>query len=203
MNFKKGFRSLVMITFFFITGAFFPVLNKIILKAEFTYKYGFTLGFNKPWFQVFALNFGMIFYGIPFLVHFFKRKCNKNVAMPKLFSWEIFRRCGLPSILYIVASVLQTYSLLTMPVSVWQIFHGFQVLFTTLFAVTVLKQRLFLVDWLGVFMNVFGLSFSGVAVLLRGISKQNEKISEQFIMMILAIISHGIKSYQRGEPLLR
>lgn len=196
MNCHKGFRNFCVIFFFFFTGAFYPVINGLILKQSFPWKDDLQLRFSKPWFQVLALNFGMVFFGIKFIFEFIRKECKKNTVYQQTFSWATFRKSGLPAILYIIASVLQTYSLIYMPPSVWQIFHGFQVLFTTLFAVTVLKQRLFLVDWLGVFMNVLGLSFTGVATLLRGITKKDDEISTMFLMLILAIISHGVKSYQ-------
>lgn len=234
MTCSKTFTYIMILVFFFATGGMMPVLNSVVLRTKWAYKYGLTLKFQKPFFSTFAMFLGMSIFSVQFLITFIKSKCKKTkkreteshseqtvssmasmdavnavqlettprnskkneINDESVFSWIVFRDVCLPSIMHLAASILQTYSLMYMPTTVWQVFHGFQVLFTTLFAVTYLKQQLFLVDWLGLFINVSGICFTGVAGLLRGIKKSDDSISTIFLMFILSILSHGIKSLQ-------
>lgn len=182
------------ITMFFVTGSLVTVLNGIILKNTYSWKYGLSIQFSKPWFTNFMLFSGMALFSIPFLVKFIY---NKRKKIPtETFDWYKFRATSIPSILYLTATALQNYALLYMPITVWQVFFSFQVLFTTLFAVTYRKQQLFLVDWLGLFVTVSGIAFTGVAGLLRGVSSAEQSISKMFYMFIVAIFSHGIKALE-------
>ena len=165
-----------------------------MLKKEYPWKYGLQLRFSKPWFTNWLMFSGMALFCFPII---FRIIYNKTKHRPyEEFNWSLFRSCATPSILYIIATVLQNYSLMYMPVTIWQVFFGFQLLFTTLIAVTYRKQQLFLVDWLGLFVSVLGISISGVAGLLRGLTNTQSSITTIFFMFIIAIFSHGIKSLE-------
>jgi hypothetical protein len=110
---------------------------------------------------------------------------------------DLYRKVVLPSVCNIIATGLQNKALMSIPITVWQVFFGFRVLFATLFAVTYRRQRLMLVDWLGLFVSVSGMSFSGVAALLRGIAhNDSDEVSGIFFGFIIVILSHGIQAFQ-------
>jgi drug/metabolite transporter (DMT)-like permease len=182
------------LAFLFIAGSVYPVLNNIILYFGFPYKYGFTLGFLKPYFISSVVYLGMAILIIPCLIKRYTCPSEKNENDPR--GLALFRKLGLPSFLFLISANIQSYALVYMPTTVWQLFHGFQVLFTTLFAVTYRHQRLFLVDWLGLFATVSGICIGGVASMLRGIKNDDVSIYSLFIAFILVIISHGIRSFQ-------
>ena len=195
MNFdtKKCWRW-TGVVFFFLTGSLVSIVNSTMLKKEYPWKYGLVLRFSKPWFTNWLMFSGMALFSFPII---FRIVYNKTKHIPyEGFNWSLFRSCATPSILYIIATVLQNYSLMYMPVTIWQVFFGFQLLFTTLIAVTYRKQQLFLVDWLGLFVSVLGISLSGVAGLLRGLNNTQSSITTIFFMFIIAIFSHGIKSLE-------
>lgn len=109
----------------------------------------------------------------------------------------MFRKVALPAVCNFVATGLQIKALMYLPTTVWQVFFGFRVLFATLLAVTYRRQQLLLVDWLGLFISVAGMSFSGVATLLRGIAREdNQTISDMFFSFIIVILSHGVQAFQ-------
>lgn len=190
---SKRFRW-THLAFLFIAGSIYPVLNNIILYYGFSYKYGFSLGFMKPYFINAVIYLGMSLLAIPCLVR--RRCCPSDRNENELTGFALFRKMSIPSLLFLVSSSIQSYALVYMPTTVWQLFHGFQVLFTTLFAVTYRHQRLFLVDWLGLFATVAGICVGGVASMLRGINNDETSIYSLFIAFILVIISHGIRSFQ-------
>lgn len=179
---------------FFSSGSLGTVVNGMMLKSQYKYNYGLQISFRKPIFQTALTFFGLALFSISFIYQAIKNKITKSNETS--FSWEMFRNASIPSLFFIMASLLQTFSLIYMPTTVWQVFYGFQVLFTTLFTVTYIKEQLYLVDWLGVFVNVMGICITGVSGLLRGITKGSESITTTFIMMIVAIASHCLSSIQ-------
>ncbi|OHT03966.1 hypothetical protein TRFO_28620 [Tritrichomonas foetus] len=188
--------SRLSICFFFLFGALCPVLNSIILKGSFPYKNQLTLNFQKPYFQLWTNYLGMcIFYVPAYLYNRFKPAPSSVVSVT--YKLDILRKTAVPSICNILAQSLLNKALIYVPTTVWQVFFGFQVLFATLFAVTIRKQQLFLVDWLGLFISVAGMCFSGVAALLRGISSDsNQPISNIFFSFIILIFAHGVQAFQ-------
>ena len=184
----QNFGRYITLTMFFIIGAFTPFLNGIILKNSYTWKNGLTLKFSKPWFTNWMTYLGMLIITLPKIISYIRHH-DKRVG------FSIFRKTAVPSILAIIASGMQNYSLMYMPLTIWQIFFSFQILFTTVFAVTYRKQQLYLVDWLGLLLTVVGVCFNGVAGLIRGI-KSTDDITTIFFMFIICILSHGIKSFE-------
>ena len=181
----------------FLGGSLYPVLNNILFYYDFPYKYGLTLGFTKPYFINAIIYLGMAFLFLPVLLK--KLFCSKNEPNQdpnEPHGLLLFKRLAIPSILFLISSSIQSYALVYMPTTVWQLFHGFQVLFTTLFAVTYRHQKLFLVDWLGLFSTVAGICVGGVATMLRGIANSGTSVVSLFMTFILVIISHGIRSFQ-------
>lgn len=186
------------IVMFFVFGACVPVLNSIILKDNFPWKNGLALRFRKPWFQLTTQFFGMSLFVIPSMIYRRSKNNEKNLRFIRVHGgWKEFRKVALPALCNIIATGFQNKALMYIPTSVWQVFFGFQVLFATLFAVTYRRQKLLLVDWLGLFISVAGMSFSGVAALLRGIGTNGDQsISGIFFSFIIAIISHGVQAFQ-------
>lgn len=182
---------------FFLTGAFVPVLNSIILHGQYPYKDGLYLQFKKPQFQLWALFLGMTAFFIPSYIYkkYIKKKSGRIRSTRSQLI--IFRQVSIPAICNIIATLFLNKSLIFMDTTVWQIFFGFQILFATLFAITIRKQHLFLVDWLGLFVSVAGMCFSGVAALLRVNTTENSQtITEIFFSFIICIFSHGITAFQ-------
>ena len=181
---------------FFIFGSCVPVLNSVILRDKFPWKNGLRLQFRKPWFQLTGMFFGMTIFVIPVLIY--RRLESRQLAFMRV-SWTfgMFRKVALPAVCNFVATGLQIKALMYLPTTVWQVFFGFRVLFATLLAVTYRRQQLLLVDWLGLFISVAGMSFSGVATLLRGIAREdNQTISDMFFSFIIVILSHGVQAFQ-------
>jgi hypothetical protein len=83
-----------------------------------------------------------------------------------------------------------------MPLPVWQLFHGFQILFTTVLSVTMRHNQLFLSDWLSLFLTVAGICVAGSTSLIRGIQSNETTISTIFFAFILVFFSQGLKSFQ-------
>lgn len=178
----------------FIAGGAFPVLNNAILGIPFPWRNGLYIEFQKPWFQNCMMFMGMALFIVPsFVMH--RCRCSRETDGPVQCGF-IFRAVAIPSILNIIATLLQNYALMYMSTTAWQLFHGFQMLFTTLFAVTYRKQQLLLIDWLGLFVTVLGMCFAGVGSLLRGIDNETSSITTVFIALLLVILSHGLKSFQ-------
>ena len=190
---SKPFRW-THLTLLFLGGSVYPVINNVILYFNFPYKYGLTLGFMKPYFINAIIYLGMSLLFFPALVK--NCCCNKNADADKPHGLLLFKRLAVPSLLFLISSSIQSYALVYMPTTVWQLFHGFQVLFTTLFAVTYRHQKLFLVDWLGLFATVSGICVGGVASMLRGIANSETSIVSLFTSFILVILAHGIRSFQ-------
>ncbi|EAX99717.1 hypothetical protein TVAG_472190 [Trichomonas vaginalis G3] len=190
---RKIFKILHLI-FLFAAGSIYPVLNNFLLKYAFTYKYGLELTFQNPWFINTAISFGLTLLLIVSVIKRCTCPASKNDQSPR--GIHLFRIVGMPSVLFLVSSSLQSYALMYMVTTVWQLFHGFTILFTTLFAVTYRHQRLFLVDWLGLFITVAGICLAGVATMIRGIADNNTSIYQLFISFLLVIVSHGFRSFQ-------
>lgn len=194
----EGVLRKLSIVMFFVFGACVPILNSVILKDSYPWKNGLTLRFRKPWFQLTTQFFGMSLFVIPSILYKRLKKREPNLRFIHVDGgWNEFRKVALPALCNILATGLQNKALMYIPTAVWQVFFGFQVLFATLFAVTYRRQKLLLVDWLGLFISVAGMSFSGVGALLRGISTgSDQSISGIFFSFIIAIISHGIQAFQ-------
>ena len=184
----KNFGRYITLSMFFIIGAFTPFVSGLILKNSFEWKYNLTLKFRKPWFTNWITYIGMMTLSIPKIISCIK---GKETGL----NWQIFKDTAVPSIFALISSYMLNYSLIYMSLTVWQIFFSFEILFTTVFAVTIRKQQLYLVDWFGLLLTVVGVCFNGVAGLIRGISS-TDNISTIFFMFILCILAHGIKSYE-------
>ena len=197
MFFEKFKRFCLIFSFFFF-GSLYTVLNSVVLKSEFAWKSHLTLEFHKPWFQLFLMQIAMTCYEIPNVIRKLIVRTSKKQPNPSPFpTLSLFRSSALPSICQLLSTVMQFYGLIYIPAAVWQVFFGFQVLFATLFAVTIRKQKLYLVDWLGLFICVSGMCFSGVSALLRGIRSDNsDNITRIFFSFIILIMAHGISAYQ-------
>lgn len=191
---KAKLKNLFGICLFLISGTAFPILNNAILNFNVPWKNNVEIQFRKPWFQ----NCMMFVCMCVFLIFYFtKNKCQckkETINSSEMVGFRLFRFCSIPSIIFIIATILQNYGLLYMSTTVWQLFHGFQLLFTTLFAVTYRKQQLFLYDWLGLFVTILGMCFAGVGIMLR--QESEGEVSKVFIAFILVIFSHGLKGFQ-------
>lgn len=192
LEFKMKYSGIVVLAGLLLFGSTFSILTNVILSFPFPWKYKLSLPFEKPGFEVFIFYIGKLLMIIP--VYLIKRKNEK-----KAFEWsdlEHFRQCFKPTFFDILSTYLQNYALLSMPTTVWQMFHGFQILFTTVVAVTMRHQQLFLSDWLGLFLTVAGICVTGSVSLVRGIAADNYNISSMFFSIILVFFSHGLKSFQ-------
>lgn len=131
-------------------------------------------------------------------IFLYNKYCRKFVHVVSVtYKLDIFRKTAVPSICNIIGQACLNQGLIYVPATVWQIFYGFQILFATLFSVTIRKRQLFLVDWLSLFISTAGLAFSGVAALLRGIASDSEQpISSIFFSIIILIFAHGIIAFQ-------
>jgi hypothetical protein len=191
---RVTWRCLITVLFFFF-GSVFPVLNSMILRARFPWHNGLTLQFAKPYFQLTAEFIGMALFIIPSVVYQRLRSTTPGYLVVSM-RFDLFPKIVFPSLCNIASTGLQNNALLSIPVTVWQIFYGFRVLVVTLFAVTYRNQQLFLVHWLGLFVTVSGMAFSAVAAFCRPIGKATNSVSDLFFAFIIAIASHGIQAFQ-------
>ncbi|OHT12089.1 hypothetical protein TRFO_03709 [Tritrichomonas foetus] len=126
----------------------------------------------------------------------------KNLARHEYHNYQekpkliLFKESALPSICFILSATIQNYSLTVLAPSVYQIFSGFQLLFTSLFSVSFRHHRLFLSDWTGLFVNVFGMIFSGITLLLRGRKTNDEELPKIFTAFVTLIVAQGIRAFQ-------
>jgi drug/metabolite transporter (DMT)-like permease len=196
MHCSSSFLRRVSIVLFFFAGSCVPVLNRVLLRGQFPWHHGLELEFRKPWFQLLAQFLGMSLFIIPSVIYRRIRTHSPNYLVIST-NTRIFPRIVFPSLCNIIASILQNQALVYVHASVWQVFYGFQVLFATLFSVTLRRSQLFLADWTGLFVTVSGMAFTGVAALLRGISiGAGEQVSEIFTGFVLAIASNGVRAFQ-------
>jgi hypothetical protein len=180
---------------FFTFGSVFPVLNSAILRAEFPWHNGLTLAFRKPYFQLTAEFVGMALFIIPSVIYQRLRSHAAGYLVVSM-NFDLFPKTVFPSLCNIISTGLQNHALLSIPATVWQIFYGFRVLVVTIFAVASPAQHLLLAHWLGLFVTVSGMAFSGVAALRRGMQKATDSVSDLFFSFILAIASHGVQGLQ-------
>lgn len=195
---QKSIKAKIKKTFgiclFLISGTAFPILNNAILNFNVSWENNVEIQFRKPWFQNCLMFVCMCFF---LVFNIIKKRCgcgDEAAHLSDMDRFRLFRFCAIPSIIYIIATILQNYALLYMSTTVWQLFHGFQLLFTTLFAVTYRKQQLFLYDWLGLFVTILGMCVAGVGIMLRQENKGD--VFNVFIAFILVIFSHGLKGFQ-------
>lgn len=186
-------NKFVTIFFLFVFGAVYPVLLNMLYMNGYPYNDKLKLQFQKPFFVSTVQFFGLSFFIILDFIFRKTRCCN---GTNESFNWTTFRKSLLVSTLSVFATILQNYSLIFMETTVWQQFFGIQALFTTLFAATYRHQKLFLLDWLGLFVTVSGICVAGVGSLVQGIKTKNTSISGVFFSLILVIFSHGIRSFQ-------
>ena len=175
----------------FIAGSFYPVINNTILTYQFQFEKNLSLQFQQPWFQTLLSFTGMSFFIIPSLI---KTRCKEDINSHNS-EMAVFRSSSFSSILGIFSLVLQTYSLIYMPVHVWQIFNEFYLLFSALFSIIIGRKKLHFTDWIGLFFVVFGISLAGVSVLIRSIHQRSELTTEIFFSFILQILGHSLKAF--------
>ena len=175
-------------------GSFKSVLNSIILNTKYKYNGTLKLEFAKTLFQTWVIFLGLIFFSIPYLI---KRYLNHDkqliISKPKM---ELLKETALPSLCFITYSIMNNYSLTILAPSVSQIISGFQLLFTTLLSVSFRQRRLYLSEWTGLFINVFGMIFSGVTVLIHGKNSNDSELRKVFLAFIILIIGQGVKAFE-------
>lgn len=192
--------QIISIFLLFLFGSIYPVISNTILTYQFTYKDKIYLQFQQPWFQTFLAFIGMSFFIIPSLVI---TRCKEDINNNNNSGLAVFRSSSLSSIFGIFSLALQTYSLIYMPVHIWQIFNEFYLLFTALFSIIYNGKKLHITDWIGLFFVVLGISFAGVSALIRSISERTELTTELFFSFILQILSHCLKAFvELGEDSL-
>lgn len=183
---------LIFVFCFVLSGSVYSIITNSILNSSIEIGNKLSFLFQFPVFLVFISQAGKLLLLIPVFYEFIREK---DFA----FSWSkilLFRNCFLPAFLEIIATSLQNYALIYIPLPVWQLFHGFQMLFTTVIAVTLRDARLFLADWLGLFLTVAGICIAGAVSLIRGIVADPNAIPTMFFSIILVFFSHALRSLQ-------
>lgn len=188
--------------FFYLSGSIYPILSTAILKQPFNYRYDLKIQFRNPWFLNCMVFIGMSILVIPYLVYNLtkgKSSLNRENSYNKDKIWRenlrLFRETFKPAILYIISNITQSYSLLFIPTSVWQIFIGFQLLFATLLTLKMKRTQLAITDWLGLLVIMSGICFGGVSTMLRGFSDDTTSIFQIFMAFLALIISNCLKAY--------
>lgn len=199
MKFPSIITHILVTLLLFIAGSIYPVFNNAILTYQFRYKNNLSLQFQQPWFQTLLSFVGMSLFIIPSLI---MSRCKDDININNS-GMQLFRSSSFSSILGIFSLVLQTYSLIYMPVHIWQIFNDFYLLFSALFSIIIGRKKLHFTDWIGLFFVVLGISFAGVSVLIRSISLRSELTTEIFFSFILQILGHALRAFvELGEESL-
>ena len=183
-----------LVFFFTATGSFYPIFARGIMSNSYPWRYGLELQFKKPWFQTL-----LYFCGSAALsAVYFVVKRYRKVGTGKNTDAQLYRLSGIVSVLVVLASAIDLFTLMYIPTTVWQAFHGWQVVFSSVFAMTYQRQRLRFAEWIGLFLIISGISSCGVFSLLRAIKKKSDEISEMFFSYILVIIGSAIKAVATG-----
>ena len=183
-----------LVSLFTATGAFYPIFARGIMTSQHAWKYGLALEFRKPCFQTFLAFFGS---AILFLVYLVLKKCGK-VRVSLQTDAEVYRLCGVASLFSVLATAIDFFTLFYIPTTVWQAFHSWQVMFSSIFAMTLNRQRLRFTEWIGLFLLVAGISICGVSSLLRSIKNNSDQTSAMFFSFVLVIFGSGIKAFATG-----
>lgn len=187
------FKS-VTLAIFFTTGAFAAVLGNLIYNQEAENAHHVVKTFRKPWFEGTLMFLGMT---LPIFNTNVVKKCKCAEYKPDgpARGWELYRRVAIPGLCDLLASLFQNFALLFLPPSIWQMLRGSMLIFTAIFAITYRKQKLTLVDWLGVGVTVAGIIIVGVSALF-----QDNKMSASKGMMILSmglvLLGQALQAFQ-------
>lgn len=194
---KPGFTKLsryICLGLLFVSGSAYLVLMNFTNKKQFPWKNNLTLYFQYPWFLLTVVFVGRLFAFFPLAI---MTRCKPDHTLSgPIKILEIMNHTFVPAFLEIISTALQNYGLIYMPQTIWSLFHGFQLLFITVFAIVFRHQQLFLVDWLGLFITVAGISASGCGALARGIYAHESNIANLFFAFIAVMLANAIRAYQ-------
>jgi hypothetical protein len=194
------FKAIVL-TVFFICGAFCTVLGNIMYATKATGLHNRVIEFRKPWFQGWGMFLGMSFLIIDTPV-FRTFRCPKYVPGQPARGWGLFRLVAIPACCDMTATILQDVALLYLIPSVWQIFRGSILLFTALFAICYRRQRLRAIDWTGVLVTIIGITIVGLSAVLNQSSGddssaiRNSSTGMRVLSMLLILIAQGLQAFQ-------
>lgn len=183
-----------LVALFTATGAFYPIFARGIMTSHHAWKYGLTLEFKKPWFQTLVAFVGP---SVLVFVYLILKKRGK-VQGGKRTGIEAVRLCGVPALFNVIANAVDFLTLFYIPTTVWQAFHSWQVMFSSVFSMSRSRQRLRFTEWIGLFLLVAGISTCGVSSLLRAIKRDSGETSSMFFSFILVILGSGVKAVATG-----
>ena len=192
-------RKAVILTVFFVSGAFSAVLTNILYNMESTGFHNIRKPFRKPWFQGWGMFVGMslLIFDTPFI----KRcRCAPYKVGGTVRGWGLFRLVSIPALCDLTATVLQNVAFLYLKPSIWQMMRGSILLFTALFAIFYRHKKLILVDWIGVITTIVGITIVGISsVLSEGNdsgSTANVSTGMQIVAMVLIVVAQGLQAFQ-------
>ncbi|KAA6362825.1 MAG: Solute carrier family 35 member [Streblomastix strix] len=150
--------------------------------------------FEKPWTQT-----SMMFLGEAtcIIVYLLYKLCTRKPSTSELKAhrkakiWEFVRLLPLFALLGffdLLGTTGAAIGLLFVPSSIYQLFRGSIILFTSIWSVLLLKRKFYWYNWTGIVMVIFGLAVVGLSGLLNN-SLSSQKISAgKYIFGIIIII---------------
>ena len=174
------------------------VLNKLAYDQVSTGKteYGNPRKFYKPWILTDTMFIGMIF---ALIVYFYTKKEDKKVQENEgeKYDWTLYFKILIPTVLDLVESSLLDISLLFIQASAWQMIRGSSVLFTQILAITYLKRKHFLYQWVSVGIIVISLGLVGYSsVLINGFGRAGVSSTKVIISIVLVLSSQCLGAFR-------
>lgn len=187
-------KKAIVLTLFFICGAFSAVLGNILYNQESEGLHHVVKPFRKPWFQGWSMFVAMscLIFNTDIVR---KCRCPKYTLGGTVRGWGLFRNVAIPALCDLIATLLQNIALLYLPPSVWQMFRGSILIFTAIFAITYRKQKLICVDWIGVVTTVVGITIVGTSAIFSG-TKMTSSKGMMILSMGLVIIAQALQAFQ-------
>lgn len=193
-------KKTIILTIFFVSGAFSAVLTNILYNMESKGFHNVIKPFRKPWFQGWCMFVGMslLILDTPFI-----KRCRcppYKIGQSPVRGWGLFRLVSIPAMCDLLATVLQNIAFLYLKPSIWQMMRGSILLFTALFAIFYRHKKLICIDWIGVFTTILGIMIVGLSSIFNDEqttgNTANVSAGMQFLSMLLIFIAQGLQAFQ-------
>ena len=167
--------------------------------------------FEKPWYQTFVMfaammmcligHFGGIFYNdkkAKALAAAQARGEQLDVVMPThvKHDWKAYTYIGVPALFDMAATVIMTYGLLFIDVSIMQMLRGAMVIFCSFFNIWCLKRKIRPYQWVAVCCTTTALILVGVSCVLSSSGSSAKSWDEQLLGCFLVVGSTAIQASQ-------
>lgn len=162
--------KLFVSTWFLLNGTGNSVLSKLLYNCKGLKSDGSMGFFEKPWFQVWAMFMGMSFVSVFVAVRrMLQRRAGKQFVKPLVMGTtpvsRVFFKICLPASCDLIATFLQSLSLVFTNASIWQMLRGSIIIFSAIIRRFYLKKGTKRFEMVGIALVVAGLVIVGMASL--------------------------------------